>query len=39
MLFVKHKGNIPAKFARDPALGNKLQAVAETVKAVATAEG
>jgi hypothetical protein len=37
MLFVKHKGKIPAKFARKPAIRKKWKAVAEIVKRVATA--
>ena len=37
MLFVKHKGKIPAKFARLPAIRRKWQAVATIVKAVAAA--
>ena len=37
MLFVKHKGKIPAKFARLPAIRKKWQAVAKIVKAVAAA--
>ena len=37
MLFVKHKGNIPAKFARLPAIRRKWRAVATIVKAVAAA--
>ena len=35
MLFVKHKGKIPAKFARLPAIRKKWKAVAAIVKAVA----
>ena len=37
MLFVKHKGKIPAKFARKPAIRKKWKAVAEIVKCVAAA--
>lgn len=37
MLFVKHKGKIPAKFARKPAVRKKWKAVAEIVKRVAAA--
>ena len=37
MLFVKHKGKIPAKFARKPAIRKKWKAVAEIVKRVAAA--
>ena len=37
MLFVKHKGRIPAKFARKPAIRKKWKAVAEIVKRVAAA--
>ena len=37
MLFVKHKGKIPAKFARKPAIRRKWKAVAEIVKRVAAA--
>ena len=37
MLFVKHKGKIPAKFARRPAIRKKWKAVAEIVKRVAAA--
>ena len=33
--FVKHKGKIPAKFARKPAIRKKWKAVAEIVKRVA----
>jgi len=35
MLFVKHKGKIPVKFARKPAIRKKWKAVAAIVKAVA----
>ncbi len=35
MLFVKHKGKIPAKFAKKPAIRKKWKAVAEIVKRVA----
>ena len=37
MLFVKHKGRIPARFARKPAIRKKWKAVAEIVKRVAAA--
>ena len=37
MLFVKHKGKIPAKFAKKPAIRKKWKAVAEIVKRVAAA--
>ena len=37
MLFVKHKGKIPARFARKPAIRRKWKAVAEIVKRVAAA--
>ncbi len=37
MLFVKHKGKIPARFARRPAIRKKWKAVAEIVKRVAAA--
>ena len=37
MLFVKHKGKIPARFARKPAIRKKWKAVAEIVKRVAAA--
>lgn len=37
MLFVKHKGKIPAKFAGKPAIRRKWKAVAEIVKRVAAA--
>ena len=37
MLFVKHKGKIPTKFARKPAIRKKWKAVAEIVKRVAAA--
>ena len=35
MLFVKHKGKIPVKFAKRPAIRKKWNAVAAIVKAVA----
>ena len=35
MLFVKHKGKIPAKFAKKPAIRRKWNAVAAIVKVVA----
>ena len=38
MLFVKHKGKIPAKFAKKPAIRKKWKAVAEIVKRVAAAK-
>lgn len=37
MLFMKHKGKIPAKFANKPAIRKKWKAVAEIAKRVATA--
>ena len=37
MLFVKHKGKIPAKFAKKPVIRKKWKAVAEIVKRVAKA--
>ncbi len=37
MLFVKHKGKIPAKFAKMPPVRKKWKAVAEIVKRVAAA--
>lgn len=37
MLFVKHKGKIPAKYAKKPAILKKWKAVAEIVKRVAKA--
>jgi len=37
MLFVKHKGKIPARFARKPVIRKKWKAVAEIVKRVAAA--
>ena len=37
MLFVKHKGKIPAKYAKKPAIRRKWRAVAEIVKRVAKA--
>ena len=37
MLFVKHKGRIPAKLAQRPAIRKKWKAVAEIVKRVAAA--
>ena len=36
-VFVKHKGKIPAKFARKSAIRKKWHAVAKIVKAVAAA--
>ena len=36
MLFMKHRGEIPAKFAKKPAIRKKWKAVAEIVKRVAT---
>ena len=38
MLFVKHKGKIPAKFVKKPAIRKKWKAVAEIVKRVAAAK-
>jgi hypothetical protein len=38
MLFMKHKGKIPAKFAKKPAIRKKWKAVAEIVKRVAAAK-
>ena len=38
MLFVKHMGKIPAKFAKKPAIRKKWRAVAEIVKRVAAAK-
>ena len=38
MLFVKHKGKIPAKFAKKPAIRKKWKAVSEIVKRVAAAK-
>ena len=35
MLFVKHKGKIPARFAKKPAIRKKWKTVAEIVKRVA----
>ena len=37
MLFVKHKGKIPARFARKPAIRKKWMAAGEIVKRVAAA--
>ena len=37
MLFVKHKGKIPAKYAKKPVIRKKWKAVAEIVKRVAKA--
>lgn len=37
MLFVKHKGKIPAKFTKMPPVRKKWKAVAEIVKRVAAA--
>jgi len=34
MLFVKHKGNIPAKFSKKPAIRKKWKAVAEIIRRV-----
>ena len=39
MLFVKHKGIIPATFAKKPMIVKKWKAVAEIVKRVAAAQG
>lgn len=38
MLFVKHKGKIPAKFAKRPVIRKKWKAVAEIMKRVAAAK-
>ena len=38
MLFVKHKGKIPAKYEKKPAIRKKWKAVAEIVKRVAKAK-
>ena len=38
MLFMKHKGKIPARFAKKPAIRRKWKAVAEIVKRVAKAK-
>ena len=38
MLFVKHKGKIPAKFAKRPVIRKKWKDVAEIVKLVAAAK-
>ena len=38
MLFMKHKGKIPAKFAKKPTIRKKWKAVAEIVKRVAAAK-
>ena len=38
MLFVKHKGKIPARFAKKSAIRKKWRAVAEIVKRVASAK-
>ena len=38
MFFVKHKGKIPAKFAKRPVIRKKWKAVAEIVKRVAAAK-
>ena len=38
MFFVKHKGQIPARFAKKPAIRKKWKAVAEIVKRVAAAK-
>ena len=38
MLFVKHKGKIPAKFAKRPVIRKKWKVVAEIVKRVAAAK-
>ena len=38
MLFMKHKGKIPAKFAKRPVIRKKWKAVAEIVKRVAAAK-
>ena len=37
MLFVKHKGKMPAKFSKKPAIRKKWKAVEAIVKAVAAA--
>lgn len=37
MLFLKHKGKLPAKFTNKPAIVKKWKAVAEIVKRVAAA--
>jgi hypothetical protein len=37
MLFVKHRGKMPAKFVSKPAIVKKWKAVAEIVKRVAAA--
>lgn len=38
MLLVKHKGKMPAKFAKKPAICRKWKAVAEIVRRVAASE-
>ena len=38
MLFLKHKGKLPAKFATKPAIKKKWAAVAEIVKRVRASE-
>ena len=38
MLFVKHKGKIPARFAKRTVIRKKWKAVAEIVKRVAAAK-
>jgi len=38
MFFVKHKGKMPAKFAKSPAICRKWKAVAEIVRRVAASE-
>lgn len=38
MLYVKHKGKMPAKYAKSPAICRKWKAVAEIVRRVAAAE-
>ena len=39
MLFMKHKGKLPAKFAKKPAIRKKWMAVAEIVRRVAAERG
>ena len=38
LFFMKHKGKLPAKFAKKPAIRKKWKAVAEIVKRVAAAK-
>ena len=38
MIFMQHKGKLPAKFAKKPAIRKKWKAVAEIVKRVAKAK-